>query len=286
MKNKRLCLFISTMMLMVAIATPISLADKDYSIYDINGDCVIDEQDADLVNVAYGWEGEPGAIPEDINKDGKVDIADISGVVGYVGISYDCDCEEEPDEEKDEVEQNESIDYSIYDINGDCIIDETDVSLVTAKYGWEGEPGAIPEDINKDGKVDISDVSLVTGYVGISYECECNEEPEEPEEPEQEPEPKEKSEPEKTVTPPRKALPEPPIDTPVDEPDETSENDSVEINENNQTGQNNTNQHRHRLLDLLEKICERANVFRNKNSHIVSLLERILLLYKSRQVLQ
>ena len=45
---------------------------------DVNHDGVIDQNDLDLVIECFGQTGSPGWIAEDVNKDGKVDILDVS----------------------------------------------------------------------------------------------------------------------------------------------------------------------------------------------------------------
>ena len=54
------------------------------------------------------------------------------------------------------------------DINGDGIVDITDLTIVAVAYGrFQGEPGYNPDaDLNKDGIVDIGDISIVTMNFG------------------------------------------------------------------------------------------------------------------------
>ena len=45
---------------------------------DVNHDGIIDQSDLDLVNECYGQSGGPGWIAQDVNRDGKVNILDVS----------------------------------------------------------------------------------------------------------------------------------------------------------------------------------------------------------------
>jgi hypothetical protein len=56
-----------------------------YSPYDINCDQVVNLQDVILVAGHYGETGEPGWIPEDVNKDGKIRVIDLVWVVLHWG---------------------------------------------------------------------------------------------------------------------------------------------------------------------------------------------------------
>ena len=179
------------------------------------------------------------------------------------------------------------VDYSIFDMNDDCVIDGQDVELVEIYFGWTGSPGAVREDINKDGRVDITDISMLNQYLGISYDCGCQDEepdPEQDEEPEPEPEPEVKEKPSKKSSP--KQPVEKPKEEPINESNETAENESNEINETEQPEQNNTHGRRSGLIHLLTRLYERNKNFGKSNSQLARLLEWILNLYNSGQGIQ
>ncbi|MDR3578022.1 MAG: cohesin domain-containing protein [Anaerolineaceae bacterium] len=57
-------------------------------------------------------------------------------------------------------------DICVYaDVNGDGVVNISDLALIGLHWGETGAPGWIPEDVNKDGKVGLSDV----GILGICW---------------------------------------------------------------------------------------------------------------------
>jgi hypothetical protein len=56
---------------------------------------------------------------------------------------------------------------SIYDVNGDCSIDNQDVQLVAENWGSQPPPLAV-YDVNTDGRVNVLDVQLVAGRWGAT----------------------------------------------------------------------------------------------------------------------
>lgn len=55
--------------------------------------------------------------------------------------------------------------YSIYDLNKDGVVNQTDADILESNYGETGEPGWITSDINKDGIVDYLDVSALVSHM-------------------------------------------------------------------------------------------------------------------------
>jgi hypothetical protein len=51
-----------------------------------------------------------------------------------------------------------------WDVNGDGVVDVSDLVLVGTHFGEEGEPGWIPEDINDDGVIDVSDLVILGAH--------------------------------------------------------------------------------------------------------------------------
>ena len=47
------------------------------------------------------------------------------------------------------------------DINGDGIVDVSDLARIGLKWHLRGTPGWIPEDVNQDGIIDVSDLATV-----------------------------------------------------------------------------------------------------------------------------
>ncbi len=47
------------------------------------------------------------------------------------------------------------------DVNGDGVVDVSDLSLVGTHWGETGAPGWIPEDVNRDGVIDIGDIGVI-----------------------------------------------------------------------------------------------------------------------------
>jgi len=63
----------------------------DWAIFRANvrsGDWTVSVADGITVVGAFGWTGPPGNIPEDINKDGKVDDVDLSYVLSEMGAAW------------------------------------------------------------------------------------------------------------------------------------------------------------------------------------------------------
>lgn len=56
------------------------------------------------------------------------------------------------------------------DVNGDGVVNVTDLSLVGAVMGQSGPPGWIPQDVNKDGIISILDLSEVTACMGYTVQ--------------------------------------------------------------------------------------------------------------------
>lgn len=58
------------------------------------------------------------------------------------------------------------------DINGDGIIDQKDMDILTSLYGTTStSPNWNPRaDLNGDGKVDILDASILAGHFGLTYQ--------------------------------------------------------------------------------------------------------------------
>jgi len=116
---------------------------------DIDGDCDVDDTDQSLFNATYGKsEGEAGYNPKaDFDKSGKVDYLDL-----YVlSRNYGRTC------------------LSLYgDIDGDCDVDGSDLSLLNASYGKsKGELGYNQKaDFNEDGKVDYNDLYILARNYG------------------------------------------------------------------------------------------------------------------------
>jgi len=160
---------IGTMLVMVALAVmPMASAENEYLDYDIDMNCIIDQNDSDIVQASYGCEGEPGWIREDVNNDGKVDVADISEVANHIGETY-------------EVKEEPVTAEARYDVNGDCVVNDEDRQLVVDAYGLDGEPGWIPEDINSDGTVNLLDVGGINSMAehnATVENCSCEEETE------------------------------------------------------------------------------------------------------------
>jgi flagellin-like protein len=57
---------------------------KTDATYDLNGDGVVNQTDAKILESHYRETGEPGWIPSDINKDGIVDYLDVSALVSHM----------------------------------------------------------------------------------------------------------------------------------------------------------------------------------------------------------
>lgn len=57
--------------------------------------------------------------------------------------------------------------YKLGDVNRDGSINQADLELIKARFGWTGPPGGIPEDLNADGRVDIEDVTICSTHQGL-----------------------------------------------------------------------------------------------------------------------
>jgi len=116
---------------------------------DLDGDCDVDDTDQSLFNATYGKsEGEAGYNPKaDFDKSGKVDYLDL-----YVlARNYGRTC------------------LSLYgDIDGDCDVDGSDLSLLNASYGKsKGEVDYNQKaDFNGDDKVDYLDLYILARHYG------------------------------------------------------------------------------------------------------------------------
>jgi len=63
-------------------------------------------------------------------------------------------------------------DYRAWDLDMDCKISLSDVSIFVNSYGLEGDPGWIRADINDDGVVDYLDASCLASHYGEEYEID------------------------------------------------------------------------------------------------------------------
>ena len=93
--------------------------------YDLNGDGVINIVDITLVS--RDWGDACCVLFGDLDGDGDVDVDDI----GLVASRWRTSCEN-PDPDNDPDTPNYE---ARYDVNGDCIIDIVDITLVSAHLG-------------------------------------------------------------------------------------------------------------------------------------------------------
>ncbi len=136
------------------------------NIADINGDGIVNQIDNELLSSKWGSTNYCGY--EDINEDGKVNILDLTNLASNWNASTgECvtrilGCMNETRI----IDKDVSIticDNS--DINGDGIVDDTDKTLLEAKWGLTNYCGY--EDINGDGNVDIQDLTDLAAKMGI-----------------------------------------------------------------------------------------------------------------------
>jgi hypothetical protein len=59
------------------------------------------------------------------------------------------------------------------DINGDGLVNPTDLLLLRKKLGWSGSPGSTPEDMNCDGLVNPTELLLLREKLGLDWGCGC-----------------------------------------------------------------------------------------------------------------
>lgn len=58
--------------------------------------------------------------------------------------------------------------WSMGDVNRDGYINQADMDIIEANYGWTGTPGTNPADINSDGKVDLKDEQICASHQGLN----------------------------------------------------------------------------------------------------------------------
>jgi hypothetical protein len=123
---------------------------------DLNGDCVIDQEDLAILLAHYGpCPPPPPEDPDqrcigDLNGDLVVDDADLDILLAH-------------------------YDTVVGDVDGNGIVDQTDMDRVLAAYNTcDGDPGYDADaDIDNSGCVDMTDLSYVLacfGYNGLSVE--------------------------------------------------------------------------------------------------------------------
>lgn len=54
------------------------------------------------------------------------------------------------------------------DLNGDCLVDLTDLTLLLSAFGDVGEPGSVVGDTNQDGLVDLVDLTTLLSAFGLN----------------------------------------------------------------------------------------------------------------------
>ncbi len=113
--------------------------------HDKNGDGCVNYFELSLVNTYYGQANEKG----DFNGDGIVDASDFGIVVGLM---------------------NSCIDNKIYgDVNNDCVVDASDFGIVIGQVGSNNNN----TDLNEDGIVNEYDVDIVVAEYGFSCDSIC-----------------------------------------------------------------------------------------------------------------
>ncbi|MHC4428647.1 MAG: dockerin type I domain-containing protein [Planctomycetota bacterium] len=110
----------------------------------------------------------------DLNVDGEVNVLDLIELVMSFGPCEDCPADFDDDGFVNVVDLIALImnfgpcpgTPCVWDVNGDGVVDQSDVEAVISKLGPCKDPESCPWDVNGDGVVDGSDVQAVATHFG------------------------------------------------------------------------------------------------------------------------
>jgi flagellar hook assembly protein FlgD len=111
---------------------------------DVNGDGAVDEEDLRAVVQGYTGPNVPAAdvdFAKDVDRDGDIDVDDALIVA-------------------EEMKQQAAA--SAFDVDGNSIVDDDDLSMLMAAYTGAGQAaGETPADLDGDGDVDVDDATAL-----------------------------------------------------------------------------------------------------------------------------